>query len=465
MIQMGLACLDITLKILGEALSMVTWRSRPASKLRSTAILKNLYTGEEYCLSDRVVIGRALDCDIPLTSDQDGRVSKRHAEIRASSQYPDRWEICDLGSKNGTYVNGERLEGCWLLQPGDRLSFGGVGAPEFHLLHFSTAHRNTPFLSQGLANLFLSFTTLFGSGFSTLVGGASSQTKWKSFAKDGYGIKVLLTLVFGLWALCAFVLEQEEVTVRTVLPLVLYLLIVAVDGLMRLCDKQRPWQFKSWKVLFFVVVTTIILTWVVKQISSAALVCAPANNFALSIKLGHCLGATALKELLKALPLLAVYFWGLRLSSQQQERLSITEPLDGIRLGILSGAAFLPLVLYSTMVEHPTRVMLSLMITLGGEISYGGIMGYFIGLSALKLRKRFLLLIWGYFLTVLLHFGIDVANFAPTLGLIPLGQILPKLLQSLSYIALMLAIPKAKDLAQQRQQALELTLYSTNQHN
>ena len=49
-------------------------------------------------------IGRAPDNDVVLS---DLKVSRHHAEVRRSPT--GRYEIVDLGSHNGTYVNGQRV--------------------------------------------------------------------------------------------------------------------------------------------------------------------------------------------------------------------------------------------------------------------------------------------------------------------------------------------------------------------
>ncbi len=53
---------------------------------------------------EQVVAGRAADCDIVLGIDE---VSRRHARFERAG---DRFEVCDLGSVNGTFVNGRRVE-------------------------------------------------------------------------------------------------------------------------------------------------------------------------------------------------------------------------------------------------------------------------------------------------------------------------------------------------------------------
>ena len=64
-----------------------------------------------------VVIGRMEGCDVILA---DPGVSRRHAEIRREG---DEWVVIDLGSTNGTEINGKRVNR-HRLTPGDRLVFG-----------------------------------------------------------------------------------------------------------------------------------------------------------------------------------------------------------------------------------------------------------------------------------------------------------------------------------------------------
>ena len=60
--------------------------------------------GQHYPLTAEVtVLGRSSETDLPL---DDTGVSRRHAEIRRTEQ---GFELVDLGSTNGTFVNGERV--------------------------------------------------------------------------------------------------------------------------------------------------------------------------------------------------------------------------------------------------------------------------------------------------------------------------------------------------------------------
>ena len=66
------------------------------------------------------VIGRLADCKVIVN---DSNVSRRHAQIhRAGSGFV----ISDLGSTNGTYVNGERLIADHRLADGDIIAVGAV---------------------------------------------------------------------------------------------------------------------------------------------------------------------------------------------------------------------------------------------------------------------------------------------------------------------------------------------------
>lgn len=66
------------------------------------------------------VLGRDAAVDYPV---EDPTVSRRHAEILRA---PDGWRLRDLGSANGTELNGVRLIGDRLLREGDVVGLGRV---------------------------------------------------------------------------------------------------------------------------------------------------------------------------------------------------------------------------------------------------------------------------------------------------------------------------------------------------
>lgn len=51
-------------------------------------------------------------------------VSRTHAQLRATG---DGWKLRDLGSSNGTWVNGSRVTGSVRVRPGDVVRFGQIG--------------------------------------------------------------------------------------------------------------------------------------------------------------------------------------------------------------------------------------------------------------------------------------------------------------------------------------------------
>ena len=68
--------------------------------------------------SNITIVGRRHDCDlcIPLM-----RISRRHCQL---NQNKDTLKIRDLGSRNGTYLNDEKIDGEILVQAGDYLRVG-----------------------------------------------------------------------------------------------------------------------------------------------------------------------------------------------------------------------------------------------------------------------------------------------------------------------------------------------------
>ncbi len=81
-------------------------------------IYKGSLAGTRWPLvSESVTLGRAPDCDIVLVERQ---ISRYHARIERDRE---GYIVRDLGSKNGTFVNGEPVRGQpYRLQDGDEIS-------------------------------------------------------------------------------------------------------------------------------------------------------------------------------------------------------------------------------------------------------------------------------------------------------------------------------------------------------
>lgn len=81
--------------------------------------LVDLTTNRSFPLTkNRILLGRALSSDIAI---EDLNVSRTHAEIRQEAA--NAWSIADLGSTNGTLVNGRHIASV-MLQEGDRVTVG-----------------------------------------------------------------------------------------------------------------------------------------------------------------------------------------------------------------------------------------------------------------------------------------------------------------------------------------------------
>lgn len=81
-------------------------------------LLTGPQAGRRHEVTGEVIIGRSPSCTIAL---EDAKVSRRHVRLVVEDGEA---KVMDLGSRNGTLVNGEKLEGEVVLLPGDRLQVG-----------------------------------------------------------------------------------------------------------------------------------------------------------------------------------------------------------------------------------------------------------------------------------------------------------------------------------------------------
>jgi len=84
--------------------------------MASLVFLAGPIAGRRFKLGDgEYVIGRRSDCQVFVP---DMRVSRQHARLWRDS---DGWTLEDLGSNNGTYINGNRLQGSTQLKHDDEI--------------------------------------------------------------------------------------------------------------------------------------------------------------------------------------------------------------------------------------------------------------------------------------------------------------------------------------------------------
>ncbi len=88
-----------------------------AQALSQRALLR--YQGREVAIGpDGATIGRSRQCDIVVG---DPNVSRRHAQVVARGG---SWVVTDLGSTNGTRLNGVVVTRAEVIRAGDRIEVG-----------------------------------------------------------------------------------------------------------------------------------------------------------------------------------------------------------------------------------------------------------------------------------------------------------------------------------------------------
>jgi hypothetical protein len=98
--------------------------NRVAQPLQEPAIARSqrallLYDGRRLVVGPAgATIGRSRQCDVVI---DDPNISRKHAEVRPRGG---SWVISDLGSTNGSSLNGRRLDHPEVIQPGDEIEIG-----------------------------------------------------------------------------------------------------------------------------------------------------------------------------------------------------------------------------------------------------------------------------------------------------------------------------------------------------
>ncbi|MCC3420558.1 MAG: FHA domain-containing protein, partial [Microcoleus sp. PH2017_07_MST_O_A] len=202
----------------------------------------------KYQLSEygEVAIGRDRNCQIALESIAHGMVSRRHAAVRPLTHGNwTRWQICDLNSANGTYINGQKLEGCQTLETGDRISLG-IDGPEFIFESPATPNQTKPAYPATKTGNFpvsekdaLTLTQLFP------IASTGKQLSQKAYLYPG-----IATVIF---VVSMFVAVGNSVAFNFLLSA--YLAGAAYYFIYQLCGKHKPW----WVLLGTALATVLIL--------------------------------------------------------------------------------------------------------------------------------------------------------------------------------------------------------------
>jgi hypothetical protein len=158
-------------------------------------MLRRELDGHRHGLTARCIVGRSPASDIVIS---DRFASGEHARLAWTSG---AWELRDLGSKNGTFLNGRRIDKPEFVAAGARLGFGepegwvleDAGAPEDVPAEFPGQLEPTPMAEtvralDGLALRFVVSRDEEHVEISMLMGGRAEKLERKWF---GY---LLLTL-------------------------------------------------------------------------------------------------------------------------------------------------------------------------------------------------------------------------------------------------------------------------------
>ena len=416
-----------------------------------------------------VTVGRDLHCQVILDSSLFGMVSRRHAQIRPVLNFSTQlrepvWEICDLNSANGTYLNGQRLLGCQILQIGDRITLGANG-PEFvfecHLVEHATAAslvaatpRSRPRAFSGsVSAVSAKGPRLKSTDSVTLTQLFPILSTGKELAHKAYLVPGIITVGF---VVLMFAAVGQPVAFN--LLLATYLVGGAYYLVYQLCGKRKPWWvlLGALGVMVLILRSPILPTFIVlfRQILPGHLPAAGESVSFLRLITGMFFGAGLMEELLKAMPVLLAYWCGRWARSPWQEKIGVWEPLDGILLGTAAAAGFTlveTLGQYVPDIEQQSGSLegLQLLIprvlgSVAGHIAYSGYLGYFIGLSVLKPGKRWSILTIGYLSAASLHALWNAAGTINALFLMVVGGV--------SYAFLAAAILKARQLSPTRSQ-------------
>lgn len=438
-----------------------------------TIELLPLYVLSEY---QEVVVGRDPSCEIALDPNYFIIVSRRHAAIRPLQPLGNglpHWEICDLNSANGTYINGHYLQGCYQLQTGDRIELGKNG-PLF-VFECQLKSNTTPLYSPPAATPAANFTPIRATA---PVGNkpeseAVTFTQLFPLASTGKDLTQKAFLIPGMLTVVFVVLMFAAVGQPLVFNMLLaaYIAGTASYFVYRLCGKFKPW----WVLVSCTIATASILVspilplfiTIFREILPGNLPNEGEEISFISLLIRMFFGAGLMEELLKALPVLVLCFIGTLLRSPWRERVGVWEPLDGILLGTASAVGFtlletlgqyVPDIINNTPLQAGEGQLLGLQLliprVLGsvvGHMAYSGYFGYFIGLSVLRPQKRWQILSVGYFSAAVLHALWNSTGYVTPILLALVGV--------LSYALLASAILKARVLSPTRSQNFATRLF------
>lgn len=401
------------------------------------------------------VLGRDSKNKVVIDSKLYGMVSRRHAAIRretgTTNSKSASWVIGDLNSANGTYLNGQKLQGWERLKEGDRIALGQNG-PEFVIEELDDKPNypaSLPIVTSNLEKDSLTLTQLFP------IISTGRQLGQKAYLYPAIFTIVCVVLMF------LTIGDSQAFNFLTAV----YISVAAYYFIYRLCGKRKPWWVLLGSGFFTIVILSSpilnLFIIVFRHILPGNILVEPDEVGFLSLLVRMFFGAGLMEELLKALPVFAALFLGRLLPYRWQQKIGVIEPLDAILLATASAVGFtlletlgqyVPIVVYNASIQAGENVAqlqgLQLLIprVLGmvcGHMAYSGYFGYFIGLSALRGRNSCFILGIGYLTSAFIHALWNAAGLLSVVMLVIVGV--------LSYAFLAAAILKARAISPTRE--------------
>lgn len=304
------------------------------------------------------------------------------------------WAIEDLGSCNGTFVNGKLITGPVLLKPNSKITIGR-GGPEL-LFTVETIEQpkmvsSLPYVSGKTSHL--SHTVLF-----------PFFSVHKDVLRGGYLLPVSVTAICG--ALIALANHTQNVSLAQLTFSCLNCTLTCL-GFYELCNQRKSLKF-TLLIMFMMAIAAYGLISLHRSTCGAEGQGMWCNGAFISI-IGE--------EFLTSIPILICLFLAKQFSQLWHRRMRIEDPLDGI---LIAGASATGLSLGQAISDSLGMAKFNLYlfsILLGlGPIAYSSLLGYCAGLFTLYARtltqrwQKFALLLYGYtgaFGLKAVNYGID----------------------------------------------------------
>jgi len=420
---------------------------------------RDLWPGRSYRL------GRQPDAEIRLPHHYD-MVSRYHAILEPTAD-DQGWQVRDLASANGTFVNDRPLEVSHQLRSGDVVQLGRTGprfiferveSPGSDAQHFAQTNPNIPPQITPKSQTVVTLTQLF-----PLI------STGDQLGENPVFLLGLVTIAIGISLFVGF---GNPIVFNSLLALYLSLFLYYIF-IYQLCGKPKPWLLlvgmagatilllkspilQGWIWFFREVLPGEVLPFAWNESGTPG----TSTPLRLTQVIIHTFWGTGMmEEIFKALPVLTWVTLTHRLPKPWRNQWGVADPLDGI---LLCTACALGFTLLETLGQYVPQVTqqitgtasteagqlagLQLLIprllgSIAGHLAYSGYFGYFIGLICLRSYsplQQWGLLLLGCLSAAILHTLWNVAGL--------LSPILLAFSGILSYSLLMAAILKARTL-------------------